>query len=98
MDNQEARDLLYRELARYRSQTYLQLQGFLNTEDKSEIAGPSGTVYQIEIQVFLDSPGGGDIRVMAAIDDKGWRAFMPLCRDFIMAPDGRFVGEPPTGT
>jgi hypothetical protein len=30
---------------------------------------------------------------MGAIDDGGWRAFIPLSADFIMAPEGRFVGE-----
>jgi hypothetical protein len=31
--------------------------------------------------------------VIVAIDDGRWRAFSPLSVDFIMAPDGSFVGE-----
>jgi len=31
--------------------------------------------------------------MMGGIDDGGLRAFMPLCDDFIIAPNGRFVGE-----
>jgi len=49
--------------------------------------------YQIEIQVFWDSWPGGNVRVMGAVDDGGWRAFIPVSRGFIMAPDGSFVGE-----
>jgi hypothetical protein len=30
---------------------------------------------------------------MGAIDDGGWRSFAPLADDFIVAPDGSFVGE-----
>jgi hypothetical protein len=33
------------------------------------------------------------VHVLGAIDDGGLRAFVPLCDDFIMAPDGSFVGE-----
>jgi hypothetical protein len=36
---------------------------------------------------------GGNLRVMVSIDDGGWRAFKPLTEDFIIAPDGSFVGE-----
>jgi hypothetical protein len=31
--------------------------------------------------------------VLGSIDDGGWRAFKPLCRDFIKAPDGSAVKE-----
>jgi hypothetical protein len=31
--------------------------------------------------------------ILGSIDDGGWRALRPLCDDFILAPDGRFVGE-----
>ena len=31
--------------------------------------------------------------MMASIDDRGWRAFVPLTSDFIVRPDGTFVGE-----
>jgi len=27
------------------------------------------------------------------VDARGWRAFRPLTTDFIIAPDGSFVGE-----
>ena len=58
-----------------------------------QAAGPSGASYQVDIQVRWDDEPNGDIRVLAGIDDGGWRAFAPLTEDFILGPDGRFVGE-----
>jgi hypothetical protein len=58
-----------------------------------ERIGPSGVTYQIEMQVFVDDAARQTLRVMGAIDDGGWRAFSPLCDDFILSPDGSFVGE-----
>ena len=43
--------------------------------------------YQIEIQITWDHKPGGDVRVLAAIDDGGWRAFMPLSADLILTPE-----------
>jgi hypothetical protein len=40
-----------------------------------------------------DDRTGGDLRVIGSIDDGGWRAFRPLSSDFIVRPDGTFVGE-----
>lgn len=94
MDQKEAREVLAKELARFRSQTYEELQRLLKAGQTHEVQGPSSITYQVEIQAFWDSHPAGDIRVMGAIDDKSfWRAVRPLCEDFIMAPDGRFVGE-----
>jgi hypothetical protein len=96
MDKQEARDLLTEELERYRTQTWQQPQRLLKTSDRSEVKRPSGTTYQVVIHAHWDDRGpGGDLRVLGAIDDRSfWRAVNPLCEDFIMAPDGKFVGEP----
>lgn len=58
-----------------------------------ERQGPSGVKYQLEFEAFWDGEKGGPIRVMASIDDMGCRAFAPLSKSFIMAPDGAFVGE-----
>jgi hypothetical protein len=53
----------------------------------------SGTPYQVEAEAFWDSTKEGDLRVIVKVDDVGWRAFVPLSEDFILAPDGSFVGE-----
>lgn len=48
---------------------------------------------KFEIQVFWDDRLGGNVRVLGSIDNGGWRAFVPVNRDFIKAPDGSFVGD-----
>lgn len=93
MDIDEARNLLSHKLAEYRLLSYSNLAARMNAVDCAEVLGPAGVEYQIEVEVMWDDRPGGDIRVIGAIDDGGWRAFVPLCDSFIMTPDGRFVGE-----
>lgn len=93
MDKAEARSLLSQELSRYRRLPYAELFSLIDHSETLERAAPSGVVYQIEMQVFVDDVSRQTLRVVGAIDDGGWRAFSPLCDDFILAPDGSFVGE-----
>lgn len=58
-----------------------------------EVPGNSGQVYQLEIQAFWDDKAQRNVRVVAAIDSGGWDAMSPQSDDFIVAPDGSFVGE-----
>jgi hypothetical protein len=55
--------------------------------------GPDGREYQIEVEVMWDDQPGGAVRVLAAIDDGSFRAFLALSDDFIMGPDGQFIGK-----
>ena len=94
MNNREAIALIEQELAVLRNEPYEQLVSRRSAESvEFERVGPSGVKYQVEIQVFWDDRPGGNIRVLGCIDNGGWRAFVPLSRDFIKAPDGSFVGE-----
>jgi hypothetical protein len=45
----------------------------------------------VVVDVVWDDQPGGAVRVLGAIDDSGWRAFVLLCEDFIKAPDGSFL-------
>ncbi len=76
----------------------------LGHPDTTSAMGEDGKAYQLETQVFWESKKNGEIRVweskkngeirvMVSADDGGLRSFMPLTGDFIMAPDGSFVGE-----
>jgi len=38
--------------------------------------------------MFWDSLPDGNLRIMASIDDGGWRALLPLTESLIMKPDG----------
>jgi hypothetical protein len=87
MDREEALSLLDAKLDGYRKLTYDQLAARVGDEEFPEVTGPSGAEYQIEIQIIWDGKPGGDVRVLAAIDDGGWRAFMPLSADLLVTPD-----------
>lgn len=93
MNTEEARDLLESSLARYRQQSYADLLRLLNEPDHFDVIGTSGATYQVEVQAMWDSRRGGNIRIVASIDDGGWRSLAPLAADFILSPDGTFIGE-----
>lgn len=94
MDRREAERLLGKYLARYRQLTYAELVSTVGSDEQLEIAGESGTQYQIEVQFMWEDKRGGDIRVSAGIDDGSIRgAFRPVCEVFIVRPDGRLMGE-----
>jgi len=44
-------------------------------------------LYQVEVEVFWDDQREGVIRVIASIDDPGWRALTPLTDRVLVAPD-----------
>ena len=93
LDKEIAMAVLAEQLGLYRTKPYAVLKELIGRVDASEVATPDGLAYQIEIQVFWDDKPDGDIRVIGAIDDSGWRAFFPLGDSFIMTPDGAFLGE-----
>ena len=94
MNNVEAKSLLEGELSRYRKRSYAELLSLLDQPETFERVSPSGTVYQIEMEIFFDDDSKrSTLRVSGAIDDAGWRTLSPLCDDFLIAPDGSFVGE-----
>ena len=87
MNCREARFILLRKVAEYRRYPYAQLlQKVGGQPDCYEVRGASGTLYQVEIEVFWDSAPGGDLRVSAAVDDGGWRAFCPLAYSILASP------------
>jgi len=51
--------------------------------------GPSGTLYNVEIEVVWDDRKAQRIRVVIAIDDGGFlSSFVPMAEDFFVYPDG----------
>jgi hypothetical protein len=93
MNNDEARAVLREHLVTWRTRSWTDLRALMGEEQVCELVGPSGVTYQVEINVYWDDEAGGDLRVVGCIDDGGWRAFVPLREDFILAPDGTFVNE-----
>ena len=93
MNKQEAQSLLRKTLKRYKKWPYDELRDMIGKIDTLQIKGETGTEYQVEVQVFWDNKLKQNIRVSGAIDDGGWRAFLPITDSFIVAPDGTFIGE-----
>jgi hypothetical protein len=93
MNKIEALSVLHGQLQPWRERSWAQLREDVSQSHRFEVTAASGTRYQGEVQVFWDDKPDGAIRVMASIDDGGWRAFVPLTDDFILAPDGTFIGE-----
>jgi hypothetical protein len=93
MDTKEAKQILERELKRYRERHYLDLVALIDEPERKEITSETGRWYQLEFLAVWDHEPNGDLGVIGSIDDGGWRAFVPLTIDFIKRPDGSFVGE-----
>jgi hypothetical protein len=94
VDKHEARAILAEQISTLRRRSYEGLRAsLLNDSETFEVVGASGTTYQVELQAHWDSGKDGPLRIFALIDDGGWRSFKPLSEDFIVAPDGSFVGE-----
>jgi len=88
MDKVEAASIANAELQRLRALGYEALAQRIGESETHQVRGDSGVVYQAETMVIWDGQAGGDLRVIASVDDGRWRAFQPLSRDFIMRPDG----------
>ena len=69
------------------------LRRLAERQETDEAVGPSGTRYQIEVQGLWDDRDQTNLRVMVSVDDGGLGAFAPVTEDFIVAPDGSFIGE-----
>ena len=69
------------------------VERFLGGPQITELTGTTVKRYQVGTEAVWDSGRHGNLRVVVTVDDGGWRAFVPRTADFIVAPDGSFVGE-----
>jgi ribosomal protein S28E/S33 len=88
MNVDEAWDVLNQELEAYKRLTRRAVCDAMATPIVVERTGPSGTVYQIEIDVLWDSRERGEIRVVGSIDDGSLRAFVPVTAGFLVTSEG----------
>jgi hypothetical protein len=95
LNNAEAQQIAEAEVKKLRALTFDELRRRITLTERKhfDVAAPSGTIYRLDVDCFWDSAPDGPIRVTVMVDDGGWRAFKPLCFDFIKAPDGSYVGE-----
>jgi hypothetical protein len=96
MDKNEAINLANQKLAELRQKSFEELKNYLSPKGAQtlEIVGMSGKTYQLELQSFWDGAEGGNLRVMVSVDDGSFlRTLKPLSTDFIISPEGTFIGE-----
>lgn len=93
MDDREATQLLQAHLQGYRRRSSVDLAALRGQAQVAELRGMTGNAYQVEVEIRWDGAPGGPIRVLGAIDDGGLRSLEPISQDFILSPDGNFVGE-----
>jgi hypothetical protein len=94
MNREEAREIARARLAELRRLSWQELRDrYLHRPETVAVSGSSGTVYQVETEVFWDGREEDDLRVFVLVDNGGWSSFKPLSEDFILARDGSFVGE-----
>ena len=91
MNPEEAMSVLTVVLGEHRELSYSELKQRIGSSLLRELVSPSGTEYQIEVQVFWDAKQEGNIRVQGAVSAGFWRQFVPLVDAFIIAPDGTMV-------
>jgi hypothetical protein len=87
LDTTEARRLLLDRLKKYRQAPYRELAERVGHHETGEIVA-NGKTYQFEIQFYWDDAPNGVVRVFGSIDDRGWRAYVPLTECLLVAPDG----------
>ena len=93
MDRRQAVEIGKRELASYRALSYEELVASIGNDGGFERGSEAGEDYQVEFECFWDDRENKNIRVSAAISYSGWTDFLPVSTDFIMTPDGSFIGE-----
>jgi hypothetical protein len=94
MDKAEARAVAVARARELRQLSWAELRDrYLDDPETVDVVGSTGATYQVQTLAVWDGAEGGDLRVFVAVDDGGWRAFAPLSEDFIIGPDGSFVGE-----
>lgn len=70
---------------------YAELALLQEQPESFRAVGTDGKSYNLKMYSHLDSTHGTALRVVIAIDDGGWSAFVPVTVDFIMESDGSIL-------
>ncbi len=93
MDKYEAKAIAEKDLEYYRAMPYEVIAGKIGEAESFERINEQGEPYQIEFNFFYDDNESENIRVGGIVSYSGWTDFFPVSNDFIIAPDGKFIGE-----
>lgn len=94
MNKAEAKEILDGIVAQYRKKSHAELAALVNGDIGAfNIKGDSGTIYEIEIDIFRDRRNKENIRFDAIIDTGIISSFFPMRECFIKNPNNEFVEE-----
>jgi hypothetical protein len=93
MDKREAHQIADVELRLYREMPYERILAKVGTQECFERVSEKDEPYRIEFDFFFDDADEANIRVSAMISYSFWTDFSPVGSDFIIGPDGKFIGE-----
>ena len=93
MNKAEAIALANKELESLRGLHYETLRSRIGQAEGFDRVSEKGEPYQVEFDYFFDDKTEENIRVVAMISYSFWTSFAPVSSDFIIARNGRFVGE-----
>ena len=87
MNRNIGRQLIDTELANLEKQPYSELLKLMESCCATKaVDGGDGKTYQIQTQVFWDHKKRGDLRVIVAVDDGGWRSYFPMTGSILVPP------------
>lgn len=86
MDKSEALEILKNQLKKLAEQPYAELLKLEGTSATSNVRGPSGELYQVEIEV--NESGDGNLSLDGFVDDGNWSALSPLSSYILVGPNG----------
>ncbi len=77
----------------YRGLSYSELSRKIGETEHFSRVTRDKIPYQIEFEFFYDDEVTRNIRVAGSVSYSGWTDFFPVSSDFIISPNGEFVGE-----
>ena len=93
MEKVEALRIAERDLEFYRRLSYQEIAAKRGTQESFERTREADEQYQIEFDFFDDDSESGNIRVCGMVSYSFWTDLSPVSSDFIIGPDGSFIGE-----
>lgn len=93
MDKVEAKEIAERDLEFYRALSYTEFAAKIGEQENFERITEQGEPYRIEFDFMFDDDEQKTVRVMGIVSYNGWTDLFPVSNDFIIAPNGEFIGE-----
>ncbi len=93
MEKEEATKIIEDKLSEMRKLHYSELVEKIGEQETFEGKTQTGEPYQIEVDFFFDNEKEKTLRVTAMISYSFITNFSPVTSDFIIAPNGKFIGE-----